>query len=53
MSLSLSANCNAAHTQLECYAANYVVSGGQVGMVVTDSSQNVNVFQYAPTSAQR
>ena len=28
------------------------VSQGQVGMVVTDSAQNINVFQYAPTGAQ-
>ena len=37
---------------LECYGCNYLVSQGQVGMVVTDSAQNINVFQYAPTGAQ-
>ena len=30
---------------LECYGADFLVSKGQVGMVVTDSAQNVNVFQ--------
>jgi hypothetical protein len=37
---------------LECYGCNYVVSDGHVGMVVTDSTQNINIFQYAPTKAQ-